>query len=211
MKTMMFPLLLALVLGFAPACRAQAPAGAGDPEAVAAELYARIKASDWKGAAALFDEDALKRFRGMLQPVVDAASASGQPGANALFDGADPASLKQAGDAEFFAAFMGGMMARLSSMGGGISASQILGSVPEGEDLRHVVTRTSATAMGIGITKMEVVSLRRRGGAWKVLLNGEIEGMAKAMQMLSASKQGAGAKEAPAPDAPPAPAPDQAP
>lgn len=187
---------LMFALWFTPTTWAQTAVDTTKPEAVAAELYTRLKASDWKGAAALFDDGALKSFRGMLQPIADAASASDQEAGAALFGGIKPEALKQASDAEFFALFMGNMMSRLSSLGGGLGPSQIIGSVAEGEDLRHVVTRTNAKAMGISITKMEVVSMRRRGDAWKVLLNGEMEGMAKAIQAMAAAKAGAGAPAA---------------
>lgn len=197
------PLVFVLVMMLAPtAAFAQGVVDTTKPEAVAAELYTRLKASDWKGAAALFDDGALKSFRGMLQPIADAASASDQGGSAALFGEIKPEALKQASDAEFFAMFMGNMMSRLSSLGGGLGPSQVIGSVAEGEDLRHVVTRTNAKAMGISVTKMEVVSMRRHGDAWKVLLNGEMEGMAKAIQAMAAAKAGAGT---PAEDDEPAP------
>lgn len=199
------PLVFVLVMMLAPtAAFAQGAVDTTKPEAVAAELYTRLKASDWKGAAALFDDGALKSFRGMLQPIADAASASDQGGSAALFGEIKPEALKQASDAEFFAMFMGNMMSRLSSLGGGLGPSQVIGSVAEGEDLRHVVTRTNAKAMGISVTKMEVVSMRRHGDAWKVLLNGEMEGMAKAIQAMAAAKAGAGTPtedDEPAPEA----------
>lgn len=197
LKDWVRPFVFVLAMMLAPTvASAQSAVDTTKPEAVATELYTRLKASDWKGAAALFDDGALKSFRGMLQPIADAASASDQEAGAALFGGIKPEALKQASDAEFFAMFMGNMMSRLSSLGGGLGPSQVIGSVAEGEDLRHVVTRTNAKAMGISITKMEVVSMRRHGDTWKVLLNGEMEGMAKAIQAMAAAKAGAGAPAA---------------
>lgn len=182
------------MLCLAPAAQAQQAVDTTRPEAVVAEMSARMRAGDWAAAAALFDDEALRSFRGMMAPLL-ASTPETEAGFAKALGVADIAALAQSTDAEFFAAFMRGLMARSQAK---LEAPQILGGVAEGADVRHVVMRNRVSAMGMSMTKMEVVSLRRRGEAWKVLLSGEIEGMAKALQ--AALGAGAGlAKPVPAP------------
>jgi hypothetical protein len=63
-----------------------------------------------------------------------------------------------------------------------------IGSVPEG-DLVHVVCRAKLGLMGADTTKMEVVTLKRSNGSWRVLSNGDLEGLAIAGQMGLMSSQ----------------------
>lgn len=175
MKTLLLSLLLACLP--LPAFAQTAPA-TDTPEAAAAALYAAMQRSDWKGAAALFDPAALKEFRDTMAPLLELGADSPQAGALAMmFGGLEPAKLKAASDAEFFAAFFGGIVA---SAGVKLDRQQVLGSVAEG-DTRHVVTRNTASGMGMQITQMEVVSVRKTADGWRVLLSGEMKGMAEAL------------------------------
>ena len=170
-----FALLLAL---FVPSARAQAVADS--PEAVAEAMYARMQAGDMRGVAALFDPAALKEFRGMMAPVVELLADQDAPAEafEPLLGKVAPGQLKSASDADFFATMLGGIIGR---SGARLESQQVIGSVAEGADLRHVLTRNTTSAMGMTFTKMEVVSLHRVDGAWRVLLNGDIKGMAEVM------------------------------
>lgn len=173
---------------WAPLAQAADAAAAVDlsqPEAVVEAMSGRAQARDWKGVAALFDPAALKDFRGLLAPLV-ALAAKEAPEAGAgpdprlalLFAGMDAKQLAGASDADFFAAYMGGMVNMAQA---DVGKTEILGSVAEGEDRRHVVVRSTASAMGIAITKMQVVSLRHRAEGWRIELSGDVRGMAEAM------------------------------
>ena len=54
----------------------------------------------------------------------------------------------------------------------------VIGHVPEGEDLIHVVYRGTVTQGGIKVSKMSVVSLKAKGDDWGMLLTGDIENIA---------------------------------
>lgn len=149
------------------------------PEAMVEAMSRAMAAGDWTAAAASFDPQALKDFRALLMPVLERLPADqAEAMAASVFSRQSVARLRNGSDAEFFAAFMAGMMA----MGGGrLEASQVIGSVAEGSDLRHVVVRNRASASGLSMTKMEVVSVRRTPEGWRVLLKGEMKGLAEAM------------------------------
>lgn len=150
------------------------------PEAVLQESFRRMQANEWVAAADAFDPAALKQFREMLAPIVEAEDGAGVV---AMFfgDEATPASLKAMNDQAFFA----GMMSTIMSVSGGTLESQeVLGGVPEGADRMHMVVRSKAAAMGLSITQMEVVTLNKTPQGWRLALSGKMEGMAQALKQL---------------------------
>ena len=54
---------------------------------------------------------------------------------------------------------------------------------PEGNDVVHVVYRGTATVGEVKISKMSVMSLKADGDSWRMLLTGDIEGMAAMMKL----------------------------
>jgi hypothetical protein len=68
-----------------------------------------------------------------------------------------------------------GLRAMLSGASG-----VVIGSVPEGEDV-HLVQRTTVQLNGRDITQMEVITLRRFEGQWRMLLKAEMAAMFAAM------------------------------
>jgi hypothetical protein len=55
------------------------------------------------------------------------------------------------------------------------SAYDFIGHVDEGGNQTHVVYRATLTTGGAAVTKMEVLTLKRDGEEWKVMLTGDIE------------------------------------
>lgn len=164
------------------------------PQQVAAESFTRMRAGDWPGAAATFDPAALRQFRGMLGATDDAGKLA--PMLQMLLGVDDAAALARLDDTAFFAGFLKTMMGRTQGMVS-LGDQQILGAVPEGDRQVHLVTRNTAEAMGIRMTRMEVVSLNRTPQGWRLALSGQMEGMAEVMRKMSE----AGAPPAPATDA----------
>lgn len=68
-------------------------------------------------------------------------------------------------------------------IGPGLTFAQpdILGTVMEG-DIAHVLTRVYVGMEEVGISQMQVVSLRQHDGVWKMMLTGEITGMGEAIR-----------------------------
>lgn len=199
-------LVLSVAVLFAPgfAAAAELPPEL-PPEAVLREAYARMRAGDWSAAAETFDPAALARFRTMLEPLFSAASApagEGQENRDAmmlmlLFAPAKSVEdVRALSDRELFARLMRGTM---SLAGAQLDGQQILGHVPEGRDLVHVVTRNTARMDEVTVSKIEAVTLQRTAQGWRLALTGEIEGLAETLQATVE----AGKAEADEPRSPP--------
>ena len=57
----------------------------------------------------------------------------------------------------------------------------VLGELPEGDTLVHVVVRTSAQALGVGMSEVSVLTTKKHEGAYRVMLSGQIEGLITAI------------------------------
>ena len=176
------------------------------PQQVATEAYTRMKAGDWEGAAETFDPKALASFRAMMQPVLDSmmkpdASKGGETEAagdmSALFVAMifSPATSLDEVKALSDEQFLGRIMKNMTGMGEvKLESQEILGSVAEGDATVHLVARTKASAGGMAVTEMEVITLNRTPAGWRLAMSGEISGLAEALN----STLGAMSGEAPA-------------
>ncbi len=151
------------------------------PESVATRYGAALRAGDWDGLARLMHPAATAQFRSLFTPLV-AADKSGQA-VQALFGLSSPAELAKLSDTEMFARFLRNVMAQqgLREMMSG-STMQVLGHVSEGPDIAHVVYRIHMSVDSVAIDKTDVLSLRRSGATWGVLLSADLEGMAAALK-----------------------------
>ena len=170
------PLLAALsLLGASPVAAQDRPE---TPEAVTRQYAAAVRANDWVGTANLMHPDALAQFRRMFLPIL-AADASGQL-CRRLFDAASSAELAQLPDDELFARFFRTLVNGAPELQAMFTGADLVpvGHVMEGDDIAHVVFRMKAGADGVTFTKVQAVSLRRVGPTWRVLLSGDVEGLA---------------------------------
>lgn len=170
------------------------------PEEVAREAYARMQAADWVAAAETFDPAALKRFRELLMPVLDAVDAAGKGQTAKGHAGAGQAAVDPNGllmlwvlfapaksieeiraltDREVFARIMSNTMSLASAR---LEGQQVIGSVAEGADMVHVVTRNVAKVETMSMTKVEAITLRRTDQGWRLALTGDLEGLAETLQ-----------------------------
>lgn len=200
-------LSLTLSLALLGACPALAAELTPDmpPEEVAREAYARMQAADWVAAAETFDPAALKRFRELLMPVLDAVDAAGKGQTVKGQAGAGQAGSAQAAvdpngllmlwvlfapaksieeiraltDREVFARIMSNTMSLASAR---LEGQQVIGSVAEGADMVHVVTRNVAKVETMSMTKVEAITLRRTDHGWRLALTGDLEGLAETLQ-----------------------------
>lgn len=197
------PLTLSLaLLGACPVLPALAAELTPDtpPEEVAREAYARMQAADWVAAAETFDPAALKRFRELLMPVLDAVDAAGkgqtakgQAGTGqtavdpngvlmlwVLFAPAKSIEeIRALTDREVFARIMSNTMSLASAK---LEGQQVIGSVADGADMVHVVTRNVAKVETMSMTKVEAITLRRTDHGWRLALTGDLEGLAETLQ-----------------------------
>jgi hypothetical protein len=178
------PCVLVLALAAAlvvPASRGLAQERVETPEAVTRQYGAAMRAGDWVGTADLMHPDALRQFRRMFLPIL-AADTTGQL-CQRLFAASSSAELAALPDAELFARFFRTLVGSSPELNGMFAGEELVpvGHVLEGPDVAHVVFRMKLAADGVTITKVQAMSLRRVGSTWRVLLSGEVEGLAAAL------------------------------
>jgi hypothetical protein len=170
-------------VGAALLAPASAPAQdrAETPEAVTRQYAAAVRANDWVGTANLMHPEALARFRRMLMPIL-AADSTGQL-CRRLFDASSSAELAALPDDELFARFFRTLVTDAPELHAMFTGADLVpvGHVLEGTDVAHVVFRMKVAAGGVTLTKVQAVSLKRAGATWRVLLSGDIEGLAAAL------------------------------
>jgi hypothetical protein len=157
-------------------------AKAGTPEDSARAYFNALK-STGIGAVADFTHPAeLLRFKAMVLPIYQAEAQAGQGELRKLTFGAEAtlAQVESAEPAAFMRSFMNIIASRAGAVGLQFESIEVLGSVAEGETV-HVLTRMRMAASPMTITKMEVVSLKKLGEDWKLMLSGQFEGIAQAL------------------------------
>jgi putative sterol carrier protein len=68
-------------------------------------------------------------------------------------------------------------------------ALDVVGHVREGDDVVHVVYRGTTSVGNVKISKMSVMSLKADGESWRMLLTGDIEGMAAMMKLQFGARE----------------------
>ena len=165
--------LIAIILLAANAAWAETPAER-------AEMYfADIESLNFTAAARHFDAGQLNEFRAMME-FYKQIPAEVQSGFIQTFfgPGVTAESLEALSDTDFFAGIFNFIMMQAEAAGGlNFDGLEILGEVREGEDISHLVTRNRISIGAMDIEAMEVVSLRRTGEEWRILMSGKIRGL----------------------------------
>lgn len=175
--------LLTILLVLTSAIHSQDnPAEVKRPEAVATRALIALKENRIQDFGREMHPESLKQLKSTLLAVVDTAEKKGRvKEALGIFKDVNSASdLRQLDDVAFFTAFFVGVMEmqpRLRDAFRGMTLD-VIGHVPEGADLIHVVYRGTVTQGGIKVSKMSVVSLKAKGDDWGMLLTGDIENIA---------------------------------
>lgn len=168
-------------------CWADDPKPATDDAAIAKVVEASLKATgaaDWAGYADLVHPDSLQEFKAMWLPILQRAAKDApaeQTELLSLFEkGSDLKVLIAMKPKEFFVSSMKGLTSKSAKVNvrRPTGDSKIVGAVREGSDLTHFVVRSRIG--NSGRTKVEVVTVRRSGMEWKMLLPDAIQGMAEA-------------------------------
>jgi len=79
-------------------------------------------------------------------------------------------------DGRFFSAFLRGAMAQVGQLD--FTKIEVLGAVPEGPSVQHVVTRTHVSVGSMSTQAMEVISFKKAGSTWKIMMQAKMKGMA---------------------------------
>jgi hypothetical protein len=169
---------IALVLMlFTLSANAQAPADS--PEALVKAYTAAMQKDGMSVVSRYIHPDELKRFKDMLMPWVRKDASQKNEVIPGLFGAeATLASVEAMPPSQFMDAFMRIAGEQLKELSFG--DCEIVGTIRE-KDMTHVVARVAASVKGVQIKQMEVITVKPFGKEWKLLLSGELEGMAAAI------------------------------
>ena len=156
------------------------PAGADDVERVLLQYFDAMEYEDYDAAARLFDANDIKEFRAQFAFMKDADVNARQQIYERMFGPwASQESVEKMSDTEFFASIFGFTMQQsLGRRGMRIAKAEYLGHVSEGDDTAHAVTRITIAVGDNEASSLDVTSLVRRNGAWRMQVSPDIEQVA---------------------------------
>ncbi len=151
------------------------------PEAVAKEYVAASTSGDWAKAATFIDPEALVSFKNMFGEVMkmDKKNEAGKE----LFGLKNNAEFEQLSGEQVFTKLISMLVTMVPQMKQMLSEAEntILGQVPEGNDVVHILYRTKMKIGDGSMSKVDVMSLKKSGTTWRLKLSEEMEGSFSAM------------------------------
>jgi hypothetical protein len=167
-----------LLVAARPVAAQQAAAGA--PRAVAERIFAALSGKNADAFARDMHPAELAAFKGaVMASLADLKTDQERQGAVDFFAGVSK--FDQIGALppdRFFAAYMGGVFRRMRASGDVQMQYQVLGQVPEGKDLMHVVYRARVSQGERSASDVSVLTLRQSPGGWKATLTGDLRAIA---------------------------------
>lgn len=167
-----------LVTGGRPAGAQQATAGT--PRAVAERVFAALSAKNADAFARDMHPAELAAFKtAVMGSLADLKTDQEKQGAVDFFAGVSK--FEQIGALppdRFFAAYMGGVFRRMRASGDVQMKYQVLGQVPEGKNLIHVVYRARVSQGQRSASDVSLLTLKQSPGGWKAMLSGDLRSIA---------------------------------
>jgi hypothetical protein len=154
------------------------------PEQVAALAFEKVRAGDWEAFARLIHPEDLGQIRKVLREVLE-IDTMGRFGADYLgiesleaFDRLD--------GAQVLANLMRRMSHRIPALteGAGSLAGETIGSVAEGADIVHLVQRHHVRMGALTMKRLEVTSLKKHEGQWRMLTKDGLPGRLEALKAV---------------------------
>ncbi|GEM_PF-581195 len=145
------------------------------PESVAKASFAAMQAGDWATYTRLMHPDGLAAMKRKIAVEVN-ADKSGQAAKEAvkLLRLKSLDEFARLSDAAVFERFLAGFSTPELKASMQASTQTVLGKVPEGPDLVHVVSRLHMNVGGAWVNKVDVTSLKKYGTIWRLLMNDEM-------------------------------------
>ncbi len=160
----------------------------GQATQVVDSAHAAYKASDWETYARWMHPEGLARYESILRPMVETVikvDSSGEVADSFTWLGQElnTEEFMNMTPAEFFSFSMNEIIAAVPTLKQAMGSSdlEVLGEIPEGDSLMHVVVRTTAEAMGIGMSEVSVLTAKEYEGSYRLLLSGQLEGLITAI------------------------------
>lgn len=183
---MRLPALLVLALAGPAVAQDAAPPGAATPgpggaEAVVTDYVEAFAARDYVGAAELLDPDELAEFVSIMTSL----SELDESGAFDLDPSATPP--------EAFAEFLEAIAGAVPEMGGAMETlrADVVGSVAEGDSLRHVVVRSRFEMMGAEMGGPQLTTARWTAARWVVAFDARMRQFKAGLEAALAAQGGA--------------------
>lgn len=186
-KTSLFGLLCIGAFVLAVSCSTDG-GDTGKASKVATDAHEAYRATDWATYATWMHPEGIDRYESILRPMVESAIQVDSTGEVAekfrwlgqLFDTQE---LMNMSPADFFSFSMTEIITAVPQMKEAMNSAtlEILGEMPEGDTLTHVIVRTSAEAMGYGMSEVSVLTMKQHEGAYRLMLTGQIEGLITAI------------------------------
>ena len=149
------------------------------PEQLTREYMAALKAEGLKASPRFIHPDELARFKDMIMPVMLADLGKPKPEfVPNVFGPVTADQLKAMPGADF----LSGLLKVVGDQLAGVKfeSVDVLGAVREGE-VAHVVARLKLQVDEVRLSQMDVISAKPYKGEWKLMLSGELEGLAAAL------------------------------
>ena len=158
---------------------------AASPEMLARAAAEATKKGDWAAFSRLMHPEALAELKRIFRPIVAAEGAG--PMRSAFFGTEKIEQFDALDDVAVFERLMTNMVKNVPGMAEAMASSEmfIVGSLPEGDQLVHVVYHSGAKAEGMIFSKTSVMTFRRYQGEWRALLAGNIEGLAARLGQMA--------------------------
>ncbi|MBL8202830.1 MAG: hypothetical protein JNM09_01280 [Blastocatellia bacterium] len=145
------------------------------PEAIAKAYIAASQASDWAKAATYLHPEALGSLKRTFAEILklDKKDEAGKQ----LFGLKNNAEFEQLSPSAVFERMIVMLTASTPQIKDILSQAQssVIGKVPEAPDIMHVVYRTELKLADAPFAKVEVMSLKKSGDTWRLLLSGDLE------------------------------------
>ena len=155
------------------------------PEALARVIAEATQKKDWAKFASLMHPAALAEFKGMFAPIVKLEGAAEMR--KMLFGVETAAQFDALSDEAAFEKLMANLTANVPGLSEALATSEMIlvGSLPEGDDLVHVVYHSGAKTQGVVFSKTAVMTFRRYQGEWRALLAGSFEGLTQRFAQMA--------------------------
>jgi hypothetical protein len=143
-----------------------------------------MKAADWLKFASLMHPDALRDFKETLAQALEATESDPDEMRQAMRFFGNPKSVKELlalSPEKFFARFLEGITTTAPRLRQVLTGSEykVIGTVYENDGTAHVVYRTHVKVEGTAASAVGVISLKRDGDSWRMLMSADFKALAE--------------------------------
>ncbi len=177
-------------------CNEETTTGSEAGEVVGKALEA-FRQSDWQIYVSWMHPEAAARFDSLLRPAFEALIPIDSLGQRAetyqLFGQEQKTADLLAMTVQEFTAFsLEKLIGSVPQLRDALASAnyQILGEVPEGGNLRHVLVRTTAEAGGVERIETSVVTTQNSADGWRLTLSSQLEDLARAVRQNLTGQMG---------------------